>query len=394
MALKNRNIKVAFILNSTLPLCGASKAFKTLAHGLKARGVSLVAVLPDNNGLYNELEKMGIQTFVTTFRPHTFPYLRSPKDYVLFLPRLIARAVVNRIAAIKVTKWLRSQNINIIHTNVSIANIGYIAAKKLHVPHIYHIREYGDLDFNMHYFPSKKSFYSQLKTKDSYSICITKGIQTYHKQNNETTSRVIYDGICHKKNKMPEHQDKRFFLFAGRIEPAKGLDFIIDAYSIYIKNTENALPLYVTGSMIRQDYNALIRQKIEEYSIGQYIHFAGERSDIEQLMQKATAIIIASPFEGFGLCMAEAMFNGCLAIGRNTGGTKEQMDNGYTLTKKEIALRFETPQELAVHLRTVTKMGKKETEVYTKNAFNTVNSTYTEENTADNVLDFYNKILE
>lgn len=47
------------------------------------------------------------------------------------------------------------------------------------------------------------------------------------------------------------------------------------------------------------------------------------------------ALIVPSPFEAFGLITAEAMFNKCLVIGRDTAGTKEQFDNGQkNRTKK------------------------------------------------------------
>ena len=63
-------------------------------------------------------------------------------------------------------------------------------------------------------------------------------------------------------------------------------------------------------------------------------------------MRKAKCCVGPSHFEGFGFITAEAMLNGCLVIGRNTSGTKEQMDRGVELTGSEIALRFTTQKEL------------------------------------------------
>jgi glycosyltransferase involved in cell wall biosynthesis len=42
-------------------------------------------------------------------------------------------------------------------------------------------------------------------------------------------------------------------------------------------------------------------------------------------MAHATALIVSSYHEGFGFITVEAMFNGCLVIGNNKGGT-----NGWT----------------------------------------------------------------
>lgn len=53
-------------------------------------------------------------------------------------------------------------------------------------------------------------------------------------------------------------------------------------------------------------------------------------------MNRATALIVPSPFEAFGLITAEAMFNKCLVIGKDTAGTKEQFDNGQKNTIKKL----------------------------------------------------------
>ena len=57
-------------------------------------------------------------------------------------------------------------------------------------------------------------------------------------------------------------------------------------------------------------------------------------------------MVVASRFEGFGFITAEAMLNGCPVIGKNTGGTKEQFDNGRELMQAEIALRYSSRQDL------------------------------------------------
>ncbi len=73
-------------------------------------------------------------------------------------------------------------------------------------------------------------------------------------------------------------------------------------------------------------------------------------NQIYDLMNRATALIVPSPFEAFGLITAEAMFNKCLVIGKDTAGTKEQFDNGQRKYNKEIALRFTNEQQLTTHL--------------------------------------------
>ena len=111
-------------------------------------------------------------------------------------------------------------------------------------------------------------------------------------------------------------------------------------------------------------------------------------------MRHAQALVIPSRSEGFGLCMPEAMFEGCLCIAHNTGGTKEQLDNGRKLKRKEIAFGYNSTNELAEILKNLFNgtIKKEETDVMIADAFEVVNKLYSTEANAENVFKFYKEI--
>ena len=117
------------------------------------------------------------------------------------------------------------------------------------------------------------------------------------------------------------------------------------------------------------------------------------RKDIYDLMYNAKALIVPSRHEGFGFITAEAMFNGCLVIGRNTSGTKEQMDNGLKETGSEIALRFETEDELVNRLKEVEKNDIAYYRDMILRAQQVVLNKYTTEAHAANVISLYKRLL-
>ena len=244
----------------------------------------------------------------------------------------------------------------------------------------------------MNYFPYKKAFISQLNNDNSYSICVTRSIQRHYNQTDNDNSIVIYDGILNKNQSLQCVRKDNYFLFAGRVEAIKGLEFLIDSYIEYCKKTDVIYPLYICGLIRNDAFFDTITKKIKYERIDKFVFFLGEREDIYEIMKKATAIVICSPEEGFGLCMAEAMFYGCLVIGRDTSGTKEQMDNGKNICENEIAIRFNTRQELSEKLLELTTEPTKYEE-YVKRAFDVVNKLYTVETCTRNVLGFYNHIL-
>ncbi|MDE6634760.1 MAG: glycosyl transferase family 1, partial [Bacteroidaceae bacterium] len=92
-----------------------------------------------------------------------------------------------------------------------------------------------------------------------------------------------------------------------------------------------------------------------------------------------------------GRCLPEAMFNGTPVIGRNTGGTREQMDNGVRRTGREIALRYTTTEEL-VQCLVQAAQGFGAEEEMRKSAFEVVNMLYSDEAYVDNVFRFYEDI--
>lgn len=375
-------MKIAYVLNSTDPLGGASKSFMSLLKGVVQQGHHAVVVLPDDGKLKNNIESLGVETIVLSYRPNTYPYEDGLKDYCLWIPRLIARRYVNYRAYKQLAKMLA--DVDIVHTNVSVIDIGQRAAKRCGKPHVYHFREYGDLDFSFRYFPTKSLF---MRTVD-HSICITKDIQKHHGLSDSATSAVIYNGICHYSDVMPtpDNNHPDYLLFASRIEPAKGLEQLIDAYGRSGIDT----PLWIAGATLKENYLVKIRNEISSRNLEDSIRFLGPREDMAQLMRNARCVIVPSEFEAFGRVMAEAMFQGCLVIGHDTGGTHEQFDNGLEYTGAEIGLRYKTTDELA---RLLTQIITTDNEEMRRRGFQSVNHFYSIESNVQSIINLYKKIL-
>ena len=381
---------ILYILHTTQRYGGATKSFLTMLYGLKNKGVSPIVVVPDCHGVYTELVNSNIKTIAIPYRADTYPTIRTSIDYILFLPRIIVHQILNLLACHRLYHRLKDLPIDIIHTNSSIIDIRFRLSAKLSVPHIYHFREYADIDFGYYYFPCKRRLLKELRQPKSFSICITKDIQRYHLQNQTSRSRIIYNGIHDKIDHLNININKEdCFLFAGRVEPSKDVIQILEAYT----KSKLKTPLYIAGATTNNDYLQSVQEFIHEHHLGSIIQLIGQHEDIDSLMRKAKAIIISSHFEAFGRCMAEAMFNGCLVIGRNTGGTKEQFDNGLEIEGNEIGLRYETTEELAKLLEEVETKSTYYNQ-YVERAFHVVNTLYTSEANIQKTYEFYEDITK
>lgn len=389
-------MQIVYILHSTDPTAGANKSLLTLLHGVRSHGITPIVITPDSNGIYSQIIADGFITHPLNFRPCTYPRTYGKvKGKLLFLPKLLARIYVNHKAFLQLTKIVgQYTDVALIHSNTCVIDIGWRTAKKLHLPHIFHIREYADIDFDMQFYPTQKRLYRMLSTPWCSNICITKDIQRHHHQQPNSHSVVIYNGIRNKVANMPLHQDANYFLYAGRLDRTKGTIDLLCSYSRYHSAETHPLRLLIAGRATNPHIQAEVESFITEHSLSSSVELLGQRTDIDVLMQSAKAVIIPSHNEGFGRVMPEAMFMGCPVIARNSGGSKEQMQNGLDLVGSSIALSFDDESSLVALLHQVTSMDNEQLSTITKPAFSVVNTLYTTEKYIDEVEKVYKKIIQ
>ena len=386
-------MKILYILSSSSMQGGASKSFMIMLKKMRAMGVDSAVILPDTRGLYRELQTIGISVYTYTYRMAVYPPYHSIHDILMWIPRLCGRIWVNFTATKRLERLCHKIRPNIIHTNVSVIDIGYRAAQHLHIPHVWHIREYGDLDFHFHHYPTNACQLSRYRAKLSYTICITQDIQRYNKLNDTSSSRVIYNGILSDNStKQGTTCKENFFLFAGRIEPAKGVYELLQAYYLYTQRVQVIWPLYIAGAICDKNYMQRLQTIISKQNLEKKVIFLGEIKDIGEWERNAQAVIVPSISEGFGRVMPETMYNKTLVIAHDTAGTKEQLDNGVRLTGEEIALRYRFKEELVQHLVDVSTSPNSQYQQVIERAYFTVSQLYTSEQHAKQVFQFYQDI--
>lgn len=241
---------------------------------------------------------------------------KKPPFYNSFLFRFFLRKISKR----QIIKIAKKNEVDIIHTNSSVIYEGYYAAKELKIPHIWHIREYQDLDSKIDIYPSKEKFQEMLA--DKYSIAISKDIQKHFCLSNEPKSKVIYNPILSESEVTPPvYPKEKFFLIANVITAKKKVEDALKAFSLFAKKHED-YKLVVAGRQDPQYYDMLIKM-CESLNIMNNVSFLGEIKNPYDYMKRAKALLVSSTFEGFGRMTAEAIMLGCMVIGRDTGGSVE-----------------------------------------------------------------------
>lgn len=369
-------------------IAGSNVSLLNTITELRGRGVTETVIVPDTETC-SFFKSNNVNCVIIPFKPSIWPVCIVWYHFLTSPIRFCAQRVLNIIALIRLFIFTKHFRPDLIHTNVSVIDVGYIISKFMKIPHLFHIREYCELDYKYKRYPNRRTFLGKLD--QSYSIAITKDLFNYYNLK-EDRSRVIYNGIIRKKEYMPIKKES-YFLYVGGLYHEKGIDYLIEAFLSLAHRYPN-IKLLICGSGNRFFVDNLISIiNKEDQALSSRIVFLGQRNDVYQLMTKAKALIVPSLSEGFGRITAEAMFNDCLVIGNNTAGTKEQFDNGLKMSGGEIGLRYSNIQELKEAMEIVYNAREEEFRLIREKAFEVVNSLYTTEHNADEVLSFYNNIL-
>lgn len=379
---KKQEYNVLYLINHSV-LYGANKALLNILDEVTFHGVNPFVIMAFEGAMCEELRKRNIRYRIIEHYFSVYPSLSSGRDLFLFFPRLFRTLWFNYCALNKILKIVKEVRPAIIHTNIGPDHIGFNIAEKLNIPHVWHIREYQDLDFNMNPFFSKQCFIKKLKRPNNYTIAITKGIFNYFLMSGNT--RVIYDGVSKSNNIQFELVKEKYFLFVGRLEEAKGIKNLLKAF-IEFCEFDHEFELRIAGN---GDYNYRkeLQKIIDDAQITSRVHFLGFRDDVSNLMSKAFALVVPSRYEGFGFITVEAMFNGCLVIGNNSGGTKE------ILEEKKLGILYNGHNELVFSLKKVVSNGIENYYEIMKVAQNTAVVLYSQEQNAKAVREVYCDIL-
>lgn len=147
--------------------------------------------------------------------------------------------------------------------------------------------------------------------------------------------RVIqtYNGIDTGIYKNYNFKRKKQIISVGSLKEAKGIKYLIEGYSLFIKNHPemNKYNLIIVGKGILYKEFKLMISKL---NLEKKIFLVGQknRDDIIKLYNESEIFILSSLWEGFAKVLVEAMSCGCKVISTNVGSSKLILEDwGYII---------------------------------------------------------------
>ena len=289
-----------------------------------------------------DFKRNGIETIV---HPYIKLYEKRLWNDVLTHPwrALLVRIFRHDLACIwYVKRCLNGRKIDIVHSNYSPVYIGDLLSKILRAKHVWHVREFVDLDFHYQVYGGLDLLRRKVNKADA-RVAITSAIRDHWCMQCKNTW-VIPNAIRSQKDVLYEPNKDKYLLFSAySMTEAKGTRKAIIAFA---KNGvyKDGFILKLMGNCL-DEYKQSLLQTIREFGVEDCVEFVPCQSDIRPYFAHATAYLMTSDFEALGRVTGEAMFYGCPVIAHATGGTLD------LVTDNETGYLFNTVEECAQLIR-------------------------------------------
>lgn len=316
---------------------GANFALLELAQNLQNAGHDItVVVLYSGCPIDRELKRAGIKTF-----PCFFGWWQQPEYWSPIL-KAGFRVLhwLQWLAVIRISRYVRKQKIQIIHSNSSVVDIGAQVAHKTGCRHVWHFREFGKEDYRLEYMYSRNKVIDYIHDNSNMIIFISDALQNaYADVAGKCPHRMIYDGIVPRSvissERAPlvfKHSGRNLpyqFLVTGNISPGKNQKLVLEAANILVnemKVKKEDFCVHFAGAETALEESKAYGKAIREYILENHLEnviLHGFVKNMNQLRQQIHAEIIPSVSEAYGRVTLEAMMACNLVIASDSGSNPE-----------------------------------------------------------------------
>lgn len=368
-------ITVLYVCHAPNTLGGAALSLYNLIRSV-SKEVNPIVLLSERGIVSNFFENKGIRCIF-------FPFLGGikSKSTLRTIVRMMYEHSIYKLRLLCFAKNISRLKIDIIHSNSSIITVGYELAKILGIKHIWHIREFIDLDFGFKPMYGWDRLKSKIYKSDAV-IAITQAVYRHFELDANPCSYVLWDAVRSKEDKiLTPTKDKFFFHSAANLSEGKGTDKVVEAF-LMSKLYKTGYKLYLAGN-ISDTFKAKLQHMAEKDSAENSILFLGYINDTKMYLERATAFLMMSRNEGLGRVTIESMFYGCPVIGYNSAGTVELLNENRGFLVNSI-------EECAATMKNVSERIPLE---LISNAQTFAVEHFSEESYGEKISMIYNKIL-
>ena len=327
-------MKIGFI-NHSSSLYGANRSLVNLIEGLRSHDVKPFVILRESGELVGLLKSLGVEV---AFVPYKL-WAKKRGRVTTCLAKILGETFgdkkrwddINNIE-IMVT-LLKGWGVDLVQSNSSIFPAGYFAAKKLNLPHIWHLREFIE-NYGFSFELGEKQTKKIINSSDACIAISNSVAETYFDDKSSSLKRVIYNGVLSSAQflKMKEKsvsikkREKEFVFGAiGHIQASKHFDVAIRALSL-VKSEFPDVRLMIAGS----GAVAPLKKLAVELGVESNVKLLGLLKNPFGFYLNIDALLMCSQKEAMGRVTVEANAACKPVIGFDNVGTSELIAHGKT----------------------------------------------------------------
>lgn len=311
-------------------LGGASLSLVVLAEEMQKRNYKVAVVVPFYfSPLAKELRRRNIKTY-WVFNG----WWMQPVDWPGYM-KLIFKIIykLENISAYIIAFIAKRNGYQIIHSNSSVIDVGSKAAQIMNGKHVWHFREFGDLDYNLEFINGRKKSIEFLENRNDRLIFISESLlRHYDELKQNTRAHVIYNGIDESYLNFHEHNNERIiFLISGNLTPNKRQDLVLKAVLELKRNGVKGFEVWIAGQagslQSAKEYANGLETFIKKHNLTE-VKMLGRIKDMNNLRRKTDVEIIPSIQEAFGRVTVEAMLSANPVLVSDSGANLELVQAG------------------------------------------------------------------
>jgi len=320
-------MNILFVLHYP-EMYGSIRSILDLAYGLQQFDVQPHFVIPDKGSTTDYLDNNHLP-----YKILSLPFWVDERKFSL--PKQLKRIDELQSSIKTVLRTIKEWKIDLVYTNTSVTPIGRLAAFLEGLPHIWHIREFGDLDFGFRpIYP--RWLINWIITSSAAVICHANSVRKYHFPYNRKNIHLVYNGCATReqfdklldtRRSIPTHPVFTFAMLSG-LSPRKGQAQAIRVLAAL--NSKGLQARLVLAGGGRQDFTDSLKTLAVDLGVKDLVEFIGLVSDPYPVYFSADCVLICSEHEAFSRAGLEAMSTALPLIARNSGGSPELMENGKT----------------------------------------------------------------
>ena len=384
-----KNLKILFVAHSGEISGGANRSLLSMMQGLRDRyGIEPSALIPErNSALEAECARLGIAVYTGKYHRCCTVLKGEPKD-ALRLMKLAAAPIIDRIGARKLSRSLPG-DFDLIYTNERMTIIGGYLAKRLHIPHVWHVRSFGRENATLF----SPCWYARMSRFSDRIVLISRALyRDFGRHISPEKLRVVYNGLEPWKYMQEERHadgakcrgsrpeavgapgeaaplcdirsekdvcgsaaggdgghgahggmgtagsrgDRPFrILVTGRIttykcqaDAVRALEQLVRRHGVDARLLfAGQMPSYETDS-----YGQKLQRYVNDHGLQENVQFLGEVdcADLLRIRSGIDVEAVCSQCEPFGRVTVEAMMAGLPVVGTNAGGTAEIIEDRVT----------------------------------------------------------------